>query len=166
MSKENHNAKKAAAAMLNQMSKANGGKITPQQIVDAARNEDSPLHRFFEWDDDKAAEQYRLDQARTLLRSCQVEVTVSDRKVQVPYYVRDPEADTMDQGYVESGRLKTQEDLSREVLLTEFQRAGSQLARARRLAAYFGAVEEVDSLIEQIGLLKTRIEGDSPQMSA
>jgi hypothetical protein len=166
MSKENHEAKKAAAAALNAMSKANSGRITPQQIVDAARDEGSALHPYFEWDDGTAAEQYRLMQARTLLRSCQVEVEVENHKVRIPAYVRDPEIDRMAQGYVETARLRTDADLRRDALLTEFARAGAQLARARRLAAYFDAAGEVDKMIEQLGLLKARIEGDSAPLSA
>ena len=42
--------------------------LTPEAVVEAARCPDSPLHGGFEWDDSVAAAQYRLDQARYLLR--------------------------------------------------------------------------------------------------
>ncbi len=48
------------------------GYVTPEKIVDDAKNEKSPLHSFFEWDDSAAAAQYRLDQARFLLRSIMI----------------------------------------------------------------------------------------------
>lgn len=44
-------------------------RLTPANVVAAARPEASPLHRGFEWDDSAAAEAYRLDQARYILRS-------------------------------------------------------------------------------------------------
>jgi hypothetical protein len=44
------------------------GKLTAQAVVDAAREESSPLHGYFEWDDNKAANEYRLLQARKLIR--------------------------------------------------------------------------------------------------
>jgi len=44
------------------------GKLTAQAVVDAARDESHPLHGYFEWDDSKAAHQYRLHQARALIR--------------------------------------------------------------------------------------------------
>jgi len=44
------------------------GILTPSAVVDEARPEDSPLHAAFEWDDSIAAEKYRLEQARRLLR--------------------------------------------------------------------------------------------------
>lgn len=48
------------------------GTLTPQVVVDDARRADSPIHTAFEWDDAIAAEQYRLEQARTLIRSLKV----------------------------------------------------------------------------------------------
>lgn len=45
------------------------GELTPQDVVKDARNPNSPLHSFFEWDDSEAAEQYRLKQARGLIRA-------------------------------------------------------------------------------------------------
>ena len=45
-----------------------GGKLEPESVVEAARAKSSPLHRHFEWSDTKAAHEYRLDQARRLIR--------------------------------------------------------------------------------------------------
>jgi hypothetical protein len=44
------------------------GKGTAADIVDAARPDDAPLHRYFEWDDGVAAERYRETQARHMAR--------------------------------------------------------------------------------------------------
>lgn len=44
------------------------GDLRPEYVVEEARSSNSPLHRFFEWDNEKAAEAYRLDQARDLIR--------------------------------------------------------------------------------------------------
>lgn len=50
----------------------NGGELHPQAVVADARDAKSPLHRYFEWDDKKAAEAHRMDQARALIRSIRV----------------------------------------------------------------------------------------------
>ena len=42
-------------------------KITPQEMVEKARDEQSELHKCFEWNDTVAAEKYRLQQARNVL---------------------------------------------------------------------------------------------------
>ena len=56
---------------------ADGGRLTPQALVDEARPEDSPIHKGFEWDDAKAAEKYRRAQAVTMIRA----VVVSESEI-------------------------------------------------------------------------------------
>lgn len=64
---------------------ANKGHLTPIAVVNEARNDRSVLHRHFEWDDAVAAEAYRLDQARTLIRS--VQVVNDDEDTQAPAFI-------------------------------------------------------------------------------
>lgn len=54
------------------------GTLTRELVLDAAASVDSPLHRFFEWNNRSAAHEYRLVQAGYLLRS--IEVVVHDAK--------------------------------------------------------------------------------------
>ena len=50
--------------------KSNTNKpVTPVMVLDAARPPDSPLHGLFVWDDNEAAERYRIIQARGFLRA-------------------------------------------------------------------------------------------------
>lgn len=44
------------------------GSLNRKNIVDEARSTKSPIHKCFEWDDKKAGEAYRLDQAGHLQR--------------------------------------------------------------------------------------------------
>lgn len=44
------------------------GTLTPALVVDLARDPEHPLHSRFEWDDSRAAEKWRLEQAGQLLR--------------------------------------------------------------------------------------------------
>lgn len=43
-----------------------GEEFTPEEIVESAKDESKELHKCFEWDDTKAADKYRLYQARIL----------------------------------------------------------------------------------------------------
>ena len=45
----------------------NGIAITPESVVDIARDVNSPIHNEFEWDDTIAAEKYRNEQGRLLI---------------------------------------------------------------------------------------------------
>jgi len=49
--------------------------LTPVSVVERAKNKKSILHKLFEWDDSEAAEQFRLQQARSIV-SHVVEVVV------------------------------------------------------------------------------------------
>ncbi len=44
------------------------GVLQPAVIVDEARPKGSPLHNAFDWDDRKAADAHRMNQARQLIR--------------------------------------------------------------------------------------------------
>lgn len=60
--------------------KAKAGEITPRNVVADAQAHNSPLHRCFEWDDAKAADEHRLQQARHLIGAIVV-VQVNDKPV-------------------------------------------------------------------------------------
>lgn len=59
------------AAEITAIEQQHGG-LTPDLVVENARNEASAMHRWFEWDDDEAAHQYRIQQARQILSSVTV----------------------------------------------------------------------------------------------
>lgn len=63
--------------------------LTPKNVVDASRPEDSPLHNEFEWDNEVAAEKYRETQAGHIIRSIVVDVEdcVSEEPVCVRAFV-------------------------------------------------------------------------------
>lgn len=54
------------------------GSITGQSFLDESRPEESPTHNCFEWDDDEAAEKYRLMQARWVINAIQVKIERED----------------------------------------------------------------------------------------
>lgn len=51
------------------------GRISPRMVLDVARKEDHPLHSFFEWNDEDAAEGFRLIQAAGLIRQVRLKIT-------------------------------------------------------------------------------------------
>lgn len=60
--------------------KKDRGELRPQYVVDAARAKNHPLHDAFEWNDTKAAEAWRNEQARYMIRSLQLEIYVAKDK--------------------------------------------------------------------------------------
>jgi hypothetical protein len=54
------------------------GDILADAIVEAAKPKTHPLHALFEWDNRAAGHQYRLHQARVLIRSVVIEDAPTD----------------------------------------------------------------------------------------
>lgn len=45
------------------------GRVTPESFLEKAKPVNSPIHRFFDWNDATAAVEHRLHQARQIVRS-------------------------------------------------------------------------------------------------
>lgn len=59
------------SAILNELRRieeAHGGLLKAPDVIESARNEASPLHSWFDWNDSIAAHNWRLVQARSLIR--------------------------------------------------------------------------------------------------
>lgn len=68
----------AAGEELERIRTFHNGRLENADVVDAARDEASPIHEAFEWSDEKAAEAYRLDQAGALIRAIDVIIEKPD----------------------------------------------------------------------------------------
>lgn len=60
------------AEELAQLATLHGDTLAPASVVGAASDPKSAMHAYFEWDDSAAAQEYRIDQARHLIRSIEV----------------------------------------------------------------------------------------------
>lgn len=69
------------------LSHAVDGVLRVEAVVEAARSTESPLHTWFEWDDTKAANEYRLEQARRLIRRVLVFVEFNGSEVPVRAFI-------------------------------------------------------------------------------
>lgn len=75
--------KDIALAEFEKLLEAHGNRLSPRILVEAATPEESPLHGFFEWNDAKAGEKYRLAQAGALIRQWHGAVLKIDEKAKV-----------------------------------------------------------------------------------
>lgn len=55
--------------ILEDIASSNGGVLTPELVLNMARDKNHPLHASFEWDDSEAAHKWRLEQAARLIRA-------------------------------------------------------------------------------------------------
>jgi hypothetical protein len=57
---------------LAQMYEENGESLNAEDVLAEAKHKSSPFHKWFEWDNGKAAHQHRLKQARDLIGSVDI----------------------------------------------------------------------------------------------
>lgn len=60
--------------VLEQIAARAGGVLLVDDVLDAAKDPRSALHKHFQWDDTKAAEAFRRAQARQLIQKCVVTI--------------------------------------------------------------------------------------------
>jgi hypothetical protein len=132
------------------------GHVTAIAVLMAARDPDSPLHEFFEWDDIVAAEKERLEQAKRIVKSIRVAVQVGPTVVHAPGYLPVPNKVAT---YQPTEAVQPGSDEAREIVLAELGRIGHQLERTSRIAAVIGApvTTDLDQLVAMISALKGRI---------
>lgn len=63
---------------IEKLSKQTGGEVSPAMVVEEAKKKNSPLHNCFEWNNTKAAEKWRIHQARLLLGSIVINFEYSE----------------------------------------------------------------------------------------
>ena len=91
------------------------GILRPQDVVKAAQNEDSPLHKHFEWEDSEAAAKYRIWQARQLIASVKVEFLGEDRPA---YYNATVQVESVPvRGYHSLEKVLNDEELREKVVI-------------------------------------------------
>lgn len=81
------------------------GSLKPSVVVKEARASKNPLHSEFEWDNKKASVQYRLEQARRLIRKVVVHVEEGGVSERQNVYVHVPSESREEGIYVTSAVL-------------------------------------------------------------
>ena len=66
---------KADAEIVGREIRSLGDSVTAEMILDKARDENTELHKCFEWDDSVAAEKYRINQAGGIIRNLVIQVS-------------------------------------------------------------------------------------------
>jgi hypothetical protein len=132
-------------------------RLTPEMVVADARDPDSILHSHFNWDVEKAANEYWLDRARQLIRSVKLVISTETVSLSCVAYVRNPELPEGEQGYVQVDQVRSDAEMARAVLVDEFAKAAAALTRARALAAVFGLMDDVEDLISNMHTVRGKV---------
>lgn len=138
-------ANKDVVEELRKLADKHDGVLQPEVVVRAAARETSPLHKCFEWDDSKAAEAFRLEQARCIIRAS-VEI-LSNGKDEIPTRVFvSLTPDRGQEGYRITSQVCSDAELYAQMLADakeEMNCFRRKYARISELSGVFAAMEAV-----------------------
>lgn len=129
------------------------GELTPQDVLKDAKHNNSPLHSFFEWNDGEAAEQYRLQQARGLIRAVVAIYTSPDKpavRQKVYVHISEPGAPH----YREVGHAMSQSGTRALVLKRAWQEFQAWRRRYESLKEFSDLFETADEIAKKLPKLE------------
>ena len=142
---------KAAVNALNKLEEE--GRLTPDEVVNKARAKRSPLHQYFTWNNSKAAEKWRQEEARRIIR-VRVEVEVGEYVVEVPRFVRDSGATGYEQGYQSLDRAGMSKDTAKATYERELRVCRASLVRIVAISSFLGfkayLVKRLTKMIDEL----------------
>lgn len=117
-----------------------GDSVTPTDILECARDEDTELHKCFEWDDTIAAEKYREHQAKMVMRLLVIkEVEPCDDRPEI----RVLHVTERGQGYKPIELIVQREDEYKALLARAY-------AELKAFKAKYSMLKELDEIFELI----------------
>lgn len=120
-----------------------GDLLSPAFVVKKSRNKKSPLHDFFTWDDTKAAELYRIREARYLIGSITVVIEYDKEEegeeIKAFHNIKVMHEDGEKQGYVTIAEVRKNQDFLDIVIANAYSEMiawGDRYKQYRRLAKF------------------------------
>jgi hypothetical protein len=140
---------------LQRLADGRGGIIQATEVVEAARDDASPLHDQFDWDDSIAAREWRLVQARNLLR--RVELVYQPPKgdtISYPMFTSlSDDREAPGGGYRLTDVVLHRPELRQQLLLDakrDLIRFKAKYGQLVELAAVFAAIDETSQELESV----------------
>ena len=130
---------------LKRIARDNGGFLQPETVVAEARPASSPLHSRFEWDNTAAGQQYRIWQARQLIRVT-VELLAGTKQVTEVFVSLPPARARESGGYRIMADVLSDADMRSQMLadaLAELELFREKYRRLKELASVFAAIKRV-----------------------
>lgn len=126
-----------AGAELERIRAANEGVLRPADVVAESEPAEAPLHPAFEWDDERAADLYRQDQARQVIRSLRVVRAGEEAADPQPVYLHvAPADDPRGQQYLPTAEVMADEELRSRAL-------AEAVAQLRGWQKRYGGIREL-----------------------
>lgn len=122
------------------------GRLTAANVVDESRPEDAPLHNEFEWNDGIAAEKYREEQARYLIRNIRI---VNEKEEPRRMYFNIVQAE---KGYSSINTILQSPDKTQALLEKALKDLISWQNRYKEIKELSGVVQEIERARRQYAM--------------
>lgn len=146
------------------------GGVTPADVVEAARTEDSPLHPLFTWDDGVAAEQYRRHQAGAVMRSLRVvrvgETDPTPRRFMVAVRPEAGDGEAGSRAYITLDRVARDAALHRQAVDDAIAGMNAWRSRVAEIKGADKAVENIDKAVAALRKLRVGEKAAKPVPAA
>lgn len=127
---------------------AETGRCTPEDLLNSARNPESPLYKEFEWDDTVAAEKYRIWQSAQLIRHIRI-IQSDDAQERQEYRERAFVSVPGREGaYVSMDTALHREEYRRHLLEQAKREVKCFIAKYRRIEELAGVVAEMENFLK------------------
>ena len=131
---------------LEQIREQNGGMLRPVDVVAFAENPETNLHKCFTWDDTEAAHNYRLWEARTIIRVCVTTAPKDDLPPMRVFVSLKSDRKKPGGGYQAMVDVLSDEEKRRELLeqaTEEFKYYETKYRQLSELTEVFAAMDDV-----------------------
>lgn len=119
------------------------GRLTAADLVDVSRPEDAPLHKEFEWDDAVAAEKFREEQARSVIRHLRI-VYEEEEPHRVYCNIERGEAN-----YIPIEKAVQQDDTRKKLLDNAYRELEAFKEKYEELSEMARVITVVDEVLEE-----------------
>jgi len=122
------------------------GIVTPEAVVEYAKDETTQLHGQFTWDDGEAAEQWRLQQARQVIRAMVTIIPNENENVVTKALVHILETPRNQAGYMSVGKVLSDDEYRKQMLdnaYKELRTFRKKYAHLKELVSVFEIIDKV-----------------------
>ena len=117
------------------------GALTAKNLLDESRPAEAPLHNEFEWDDVKAAEEYRLQQARHIINCLLIEDDSQQETVRAFFNLAESAPEYRSIRTIMSD--ETQSDALLQLAIQELQAFERKYAQISKFKALFAEIDRL-----------------------
>lgn len=130
------------------------GFVTPEMVLEDAKNKNSPLHDYFDWNDREAAASWRIEQAKYLIRHIVVTI-INDEKPETirQFYSITPTSEMKSDAprvYVTLDSVLSDVDKRKEVIGYALRELEGWKARYKQYSELSGLIEILDDEIRKV----------------